>query len=114
MTDTIPDEYDLATDRNATKIQDPKVKQYFLPADLFPLGMEKMNYKGYDILVYGKERMLIELLRYKSKVPYDYYKELILNYRRLMPRLNIQKIRTYAQAAPRSDRILETLQTEVL
>ena len=29
LTDVIPEEYDLATDRNAAKIRDKRVKQYF-------------------------------------------------------------------------------------
>ena len=64
--------------------------------------------------MYSKERMLIELLRYKSKLPYDYYKEVILNYRKIMPGLNIQMIQDYAYDAPRSGKIMERLQTEVM
>ena len=64
--------------------------------------------------MYSKERMLIELLRYKSKLPFDYYKEVLLNYRKIMPQLNIQLIQEYAYAAPRSGKIMETLQTEVM
>lgn len=52
-------------------------------------GIEIADYKGYDIRIYNKERMLIELVRYKSKLPFDYYKEIILNYRKLLPRLDI-------------------------
>lgn len=36
LTDVIPDEYDLATTRNAAKIPDKRVKQYFVP-DVFLL-----------------------------------------------------------------------------
>lgn len=58
--------------------------------------------------------MLIELVRYKSKLPFDYYKEIILNYRKLLPRLDIQKIQDYALMAPKSNKVLEILQMEVL
>ena len=51
--------------------------------------------------------MLIELVRYKSKLPFDYYKEIILNYRKLLPRLDIQKIQDYALMAPKSNKVLE-------
>ena len=57
--------------------------------------------------------MLIELVRYKSKIPFDYYKEIILNYRKLLPQLDVQKIQDYALAAPKSNKVLETLQAEV-
>lgn len=114
LTDVIPDECDLATDRDAAKIHDQRVKQYFVQVDFFSKGIEKQNYKGYMINIYNKERMLIELARYKSKLPYDYYKEILLNYRRLLPTLNIQKIQDYALAAPKSNKIMEILQAEVL
>ena len=76
--------------------------------------LETADYKGYDIRIYNKERMLIELVRYKSKLPFDYYKEIILNYRKLLPRLDIQKIQDYALMAPKSNKVLEILQMEVL
>jgi len=114
LTDVVPDECDLATDRDAAKIHDQRVKQYFVQVDFFSKGIEKQNYKGYTINIYNKERMLIELARYKSKLPYDYYKEILLNYRRLLPTLNIQKIQDYALAAPKSNKIMEILQAEVL
>ena len=91
-----------------------KYPQYFIPEDFFKEGIETADYKGYDIRIYNKERMLIELVRYKSKLPFDYYKEIILNYRKLLPRLDIQKIQDYALMAPKSNKVLEILQMEVL
>ena len=113
LTDQIPDEFDFATARDAAKIKDKRVKQYFYPEDFFEQGVTTTNYRGYLIRLYSKERMLIELLRYKSKLPFDYYKEILLNYRRIIPQLNIQTIQDYAYAAPKSGRIMETLRIEV-
>lgn len=76
LTDVIPDECDLATTHDAAKIKDKRVKQYFVSDDFFEEGIEIADYKGYDIRIYNKERMLIELVRYKSKLPFDYYKEI--------------------------------------
>ena len=58
--------------------------------------------------------MLVELLRYKSKLPFDLYKEILLNYRKIMPHMDIQKIQDYALAVPKSRMILNALQMEVL
>lgn len=113
LTDVIPDECDLATTRDAAKIMDKRVKQYFVSDVFFEEGIEITEYKGYGIRIYNKERMLIELVRYKSKLPFDYYKEIILNYRKLLPSLDIQKIQDYALRAPKSNKILEILQMEV-
>ncbi|MBQ9279245.1 MAG: hypothetical protein IJ224_11510 [Lachnospiraceae bacterium] len=113
LTDVVPDKCDLATTRDAAKISDKSVKQYFVQDDFFRDGIETVNYKGYDINIYSKERMLIELVRYKSKLPFDYYKEILLNYRKIIPQLNIQKIQDIALEAPKSNKILEILQLEV-
>ena len=64
--------------------------------------------------MFNRERMVIELIRNKNKLPFDYYKEIILNYRKLLPRLDIQKIQDYALMAPKSNKVLEILQMEVL
>ena len=113
MTDTIPDKCDLATPRDAAKITDKRVKQYFIADDFFEQGIETMDYKGYSIRIYSRERMLVELIRYKSKISFDYYKEVLLNYRRILPQLNIQDIQDIVLAAPKSNKIMETLQMEV-
>ena len=114
LKDVLPDECDLATTRDAAKIKDKRVKQYFVPDLFFEEGIETADYKGYDIRIYNRERMLIELIRYKTKLPFDYYKEIILNYRKLLPSLDIQKIQDYALIAPKSNKVMEILQMEVL
>lgn len=113
LTDMIPDLYDLATDRDASKIPDPRVHQYFMPKDSFMIGVTHANDLGYTFQIYDRERMLIELIRYKKKLPFDLYKEILLNYRKIIPQLNIQKIQDYAMIAPKSNMILNTLQLEV-
>ena len=113
LTDVNPEQYDLATDRDAAKIKDKRVHQYFYPKETFMDGVEIIDYRGFPIQVYTKERMLIELIRYKSKLPFDYYKEIILNYRKMMPRLDIQAIQDHATAMPKSEMIMEVLQMEV-
>ena len=58
--------------------------------------------------------MLIELIRNKNKLPFDYYKEILLNYRKVINELDIQAIQEYAFALPKTSMVLETLQLEVL
>ena len=113
LTDVIPDKCDLATTRDAAKIKNERVKQYFIQNSFFNEGIETINYKGYETRIYNKERMLIELVRYKSKRPFDYYKEIILNYRKLLPGLDIQKIQDYALMSPKSSKVIEILKMEV-
>lgn len=46
----------------------------------------------YEIKIYSKERMLIEVVRNKSKLPYDCYKEIIGRYRKLVNEMDIQEV----------------------
>lgn len=114
FTDVIPDKFDLATDRDATKIRDSRVHQVFMPHDFFEDGVEQADLQGYPIRIYNRERMLIELLRNKTTVPFDQYKEILLNYRRILPQLNMQKIQDYAMASPKSNMVMNALQMEVM
>lgn len=114
LTDVIPDSIDLATDRNAAKIRDEHVHQYFMPPDFYEAGVETVLEQGYPIRIYNRERMLIELLRNKNALPFDLYKEILLNYRRILPQLDIQQIQDYAMAAPKSNLIMNSLQMEVM
>ncbi len=113
LTDVIPDLYFFATKKNARGIRDPRVKQFFVPEEIFELGAEVMQRRDASFRVYSRERMLVELLRYKNSLPYDYYKEILGNYRNLIYELDIPKIEEYAESFPKSKMILSSLKTEV-
>jgi len=113
LTEVKPDQYDLATERNSTKIHNKLVRQFFYPDSFFEQGITKIIYQGTQLRVYNKERMLIELVRYRTKFPYGYYKELISSYRKILPDLDIEKIENYAADAPHSDNVIQILQAEV-
>lgn len=113
LTDEIPDMCTMATKREAAPIADSRVKQVFMPKELLGMGATTMDYEGYQIRIFDRERMLIELVRYKTKIPFNYYKEILGNYRRILPQLNAEKIRNYAESVPKSDKVIRTLRTEV-
>lgn len=113
LTDVIPREYHLATDKDASKIKDGQVKQFFDNNNSLSLGREKIKYNGTEIFVFSKERMLVELIRNKNKMPFDYYKEIISNYRRRVHELDIRAVQEYAIALPKTKMVMETLQLEV-
>ena len=114
LTDVIPDKYYLATDRNAAKISDKRVIQIFEKSEILSLGVNKEEVNDYVINIYSKERLLVELLRHKNTLPFDYYKEILLNYREIVNDLDIRAIQDYAEAVPKSSMIMETLRLEVL
>lgn len=114
LTDVIPEVCDLATGRNAAKIRDARVRQVFVPDAILSLGAIMDQEHDFPIRIYSRERLLIELLRYKNKLPFDLYKEVLLNYRKILPQLNMQDIQDYAMAVPKQKMIMEALQMEVL
>lgn len=59
------------------------------------IGKTEINYNNIKIKIYDKERMLIELVRYKNKISYDMYKEIINNYRLIIDKLDLLKLQDY-------------------
>ena len=114
LTDVIPEKYYLATDRDSSKIVDDRVVQVFEQKNLLTMGATTVDKDGCNINIYSKERLLVELLRHKSKMPFDYYKEVLLNFREIINELDIRKIQDYAYESPKTSMIIETLQLEVL
>ena len=113
LTDVIPDEFHIATDKHAIFISDKRVHQHYILSDLLNIGVTTMERRDATIRIYDKERMLIELLRFKNKLPFDYYKEIISNYRALIYDLDIERIQDYAERFPRSKMISNALELEV-
>lgn len=113
LTDTIPEKYHLATAKNTRQIRDSRVVQKFENSDTLYLGAENVEFDGETIVMYNRERMLLELLRNKNKLPFDYYKEILGNYRRILYELDTQLIQDYLPQFPKSNMISQALQLEV-
>lgn len=113
LTDVIPNEIALATKSNALRIKDDKIIQVFTSEKLFRIGKIEMTVEGAIINVYDKERMLIELIRNKNQITFDYCKEIISNYRKRINNLDVSKIEEYIEIFSNEEHIYETLQREV-
>lgn len=113
LTDVIPETYHLATNKNAAKIKSSEIKQYFYPKNKFEVGITQSVFQNISIRIYDKERMLIELIRNKGKMPFDYYKEIIENYRNIIHSLDIEKIQDYVMNFSSGDNIARAIQLEV-
>lgn len=113
LTDVVPDTYSLATPVRTTAISDRRIKQCFVPEGTIEIGKTEMDVAGVTIAVYDLERMLIELMRYRRKLPYDYYKEVLGNYRSNLNRLYPAKLDDYLAAFPKRDAISRFLDLEV-
>lgn len=114
ISDAIPDKYIVATDKDASKYKDENVKQYFMNNGLIKIGVTSIQYSDVDIPIFDKERMLIELIRYKNKLPFDYYKEIISYYRNHINDIDISLVLDYLNSFPKKDLITKIIQMEVL
>ena len=113
LTDVIPDYFYLATKRTDSRINDKNVKQIFVPNELFDFGKTQIEIENIIINIYNEERMLVELIRKKNILPFDYYKELITNYRKKSDKLDIYKIQEYISYYKNESTLIDTLMREV-
>lgn len=114
LTDVIPDFYHLATVRTDGRIKDVRVKQTYLKADIFDMGKMKIEYHNTEICIYSLERMLIELVRFRGRMPFDNYKEIISTYRNRVAMMDIAKVEEYADKFKNGDKLMEIISLEVL
>ena len=113
LTDLIPDAYHLAVPSNATAIKDPRVRQYFFPANIHQIGVVEIEYCGDKVRTYDLERLLIDTARMKNKLPSDLYKEVILSFRARVGMLSEEKIGAYLPLFPKRNMIERILYEEV-
>ena len=57
--------------------------------------------------------MLIELIKNKNNISYDYYKEIIGNYRKIKNELDIYKLQEYTSVYFNGEKIMKIIQDEV-
>lgn len=114
LSDSIPEAFHLATDRDATKINDDQVIQHFMPKGTIEIGVVSCRFLNDNVSrIFDKERLLIETARNKTKLPYDLYKEVIESYRRIKDTLYPSKLTDYLESFPKKDSLLRTIESEV-
>lgn len=114
LTDVIPEEYFLLTSKHSSKIRDTRIKQIYDSCSSLDMGKTVIDINEAQINIYNKERMLVELLRNKNKLPFDYYKEIILNYRKIINTIDIALVMDYIYALPKAEFVSDALQLEIL
>lgn len=113
LTDYIPSKYFLATKHNAKKIENDKIEQIFMANHFFEIGKTEINYNNVKINIYNKERMLIELIRNKKAFSFDYYKEIINNYREIEDEIDVSLLADYLENFTNGKNIFEIIHREV-
>lgn len=114
LTDVIPEYYVLAIKRSETRIKDKRVKQLFVNDNLFEKEKTKIYHNGVSINIYSRERLLVDLIRFKHNYPFDFYKEVIGSYREIADKLDFFAIESYASEFRTCRSIMKSIQLEVL
>jgi hypothetical protein len=91
LTDQIPEKIEVASLFGSTRIHEEKVSQSFQIIGIFGLGKVCDN----QIVIYDKERLLIELFRLKKRYSFDYFKEVLTSYRSIAESLDFYKVASY-------------------
>ncbi len=113
LTDVIPQKVYIATNKNSNIIHNPKIIQIRTPKEILNNGKEEVTIDGEKVKMYNKERLLVELIRKRNQIPFDYYKEIINNYRKISDNLNMYKIEEYLSLYKNQDNIANVLLREV-
>ena len=113
LSDNLPDRIHLATDRRGVRIKDERVVQYFVPDGTLEIGVTTVQSNGLSLRIYDLERVLIETMRYRTKLSHDLYKEVIGRFRELRDRLYPAKMLDYLEKFPRRDSLFKAMESEV-
>ena len=114
LTDVVPEKFHLATARNSTRIPDKNVHQYFEAANYHGIGQSLVEFNGAMLRCYDQERMMLELARRRNTMPFDYYKEIVQNYRDRSDRIDYGKLDDYIEAMQSRTDFYEVIQREIL
>ena len=113
LTDVIPKKTFIATNRNSNIIHDSNIVQIRISKEKLNQGKEVVLIDGEKVKMYNKERLLVELIRKRNQIPFDYYKELISNYRKIVDDLDMYKIEEYLSLYKNESNIADVLLREV-
>ena len=95
LTDVIPRKTYIATNRNSNVIKKENIVQIKVPKEILNQGKEIVIIDNEEVKIYNRERLLVELIRKRNQIPFDYYKEIIINYRKISDDLDMYKIEEY-------------------
>ena len=113
LTDVIPRKNYLAIEKHQKIKVDSAVEITYMIKELHELGVTTLKTHNAVINIYDREKLLIELVRNKNSFGYDYYKEIIKNYRDISNELDIQKIMDYLKFYKNKENLQMIIQDEV-
>ena len=114
LSDSVPEKIHLAVERGSSQIDDSNVVECFVPTGTGGIGVENVTLRDTPLRIFDKERLLIETIRLRTKIPYELYREVIGSYRRIVNDLYFAKVEDYLEAFPKRKLIFNVIKKEVL
>ena len=108
----LPNIYYVSSKQKDRKMKEDFIKQVFMTDELYHIGINNMTYQNVNIKAYDLERLLIEIVRNKTNIDNDSYKEIINNYSKIAKLLNRRKLEEYLPYF-KNPKILERINNEV-
>lgn len=113
LTDVVPDQLHLSSARDTTKIHDDRICQHFVPAKVLNIGVTEIVRSGVRIRTYDLERLCIDTVRNRTKLPYDLYKEVVLSLRNRSQDMYPAKIDDYLDSFPYRNKLSDLIEKEI-
>lgn len=108
----LPDVYYVSSKQKDRKMKEEYIKQIFMKDELYNIGINNMTYMNVNIKAYDLERLLIEIVRNKTNIDNDSYREIIENYSKISKLLNKRKLESYLPNF-KNPKIIERINNEV-
>ena len=94
-------------------IDNENIIQLFVDKKILDEGKSVEKIDDENVNIYDRERLLVELIRKRNQIPFDYYKELISNYRAYSNKLDMYKIEKYISLYKNESNLSDALLREV-
>lgn len=95
LTDSIPDKFYFATEQHSFPIRRKDVVQSYQEPSIFPIGITHTETDAGKVQIYDLERMLIETIRLRERLPADLYYEVIESFRKRKDELDFYTLAEY-------------------
>jgi predicted transcriptional regulator of viral defense system len=99
-TDRIPSSWQIAVNKNSSKLQYnmdyPLIKPYYLEPKFIKIGIDIIKIEGVKIKIYDRERTICDVLRYEAKLEEEVFINAIKNYIK-DPKKNVRNLFEYAE-----------------
>lgn len=97
LTDSIPTQFHFATPQHSFPIRRDDIVQSYQDPSIFPVGITQKEIDGGMVNVYSLERLLIETIRLRGRMPAELYYEVLASFRKRKNELDFFLLNEYAK-----------------